>query len=105
MKTRIPVLTLAVAALAPLPAAAEKAAPVPAPKPYFVANCFNCHGTDGRTTAAIPALAGLDKNYFIEQMKAFKLGARQATIMHQLAKGYTDEEVAVAAEYFAQQKK
>lgn len=37
-------------------------------------------------------------------MQAFKTGARPATIMHQLAKGYTDEEIAVLAEYFAKQK-
>ncbi|EXI71532.1 MAG: Flavocytochrome c cytochrome subunit [Candidatus Accumulibacter sp. SK-11] len=37
-------------------------------------------------------------------MKAFKNGTRPATIMHQLAKGYTDEEIAILAEYFAKQK-
>jgi sulfide dehydrogenase cytochrome subunit len=72
--------------------------------PYFAANCANCHGTDGRAVSAIPPLAGRDRAYLEETMKAFKTGARPATIMHQLAKGYTDEEIAVLAEYFAKQK-
>lgn len=72
---------------------------------YFVANCFNCHGTHGRSTSAIPSLAGLEKNYFIEQITAFKNGTRPASIMHQLAKGYTDDEIATAADYFSKQKK
>jgi cytochrome c553 len=95
-------------ALTALPAAAQppaKAAPATTtPTPYFVANCFNCHGTDGRSNAAIPGLAGKEAVYIVETMKGFKDGSRPATIMHQLAKGYTDEEIAVIADYFAKQK-
>ena len=76
----------------------------PAPD-YFVANCFNCHGTGGRGQSSIPPLAGLTKTYIIEQMNAFKTGTRPATVMHQLAKGYSDDEIARAAAYFAAQKK
>ena len=71
---------------------------------YLAANCANCHGTDGRAVSAIPPLAGRDRAYLEETMKAYKTGARPATIMHQLAKGYTDEEIAILAEYFAKQK-
>ena len=76
----------------------------PAPD-YFVANCFNCHGTGGRGHSPIPPLAGLSKTYLIEQMNAFKTGTRPATVMHQLVKGYTDDEITRAAAYFAAQKK
>jgi cytochrome c553 len=72
---------------------------------YFIANCFNCHGTDGKTSAAIPPLAGLDKAYFLQQISAFRSGSRPSTVMHQLVKGYTDDEMTRAADYFAQQKK
>ncbi|MCB4358781.1 c-type cytochrome [Quatrionicoccus australiensis] len=96
-------LPLAGLLLAALPAlAAEKAAP--SPTPYFVANCFNCHGTEGKVSSAIPAIAGRDKAYLEETLKSFKAGSKQATIMHQLAKGYTDEEIAVLADYFSRQK-
>lgn len=79
-------------------------APTPGRIPYFAANCANCHGTDGKAASAIPPLAGRDRAYLEQSMQAFKTGARPATIMHQLAKGYTDEEIAVLAEYFAKQK-
>ena len=53
--------------------------------------------------AALPGLAGMQADYLTAQMKAFKKGERQATIMHQIAKGYTDEQVRLMAEYFAAQ--
>jgi len=37
-------------------------------------------------------------------MLAFKSGTRPATIMHQLAKGYTDEQIRLLATYFASQQ-
>jgi cytochrome c553 len=39
--------------------------------------------------------------YFTEQMKAFKNGARQATVMHQLAKGYSEAQIEQLAGFFA----
>jgi sulfide dehydrogenase cytochrome subunit len=73
---------------------------------YVAANCANCHGTDGRAApgGGMPGLAGLAPTYFVEQMNAFRAGTRQATIMHQIAKGYTDAEIAQMAAYFAAQK-
>jgi cytochrome c553 len=38
-------------------------------------------------------------------MKLFKEGKRAATLMHQIAKGYSDAEIAALAGYFAAQKK
>jgi cytochrome c553 len=38
-------------------------------------------------------------------MAAFKAGTRSATIMHQLAKGYSDAQIAQIAAYFAAQNK
>lgn len=52
----------------------------------------------------MPRLAGLDRNYLIRQMQDFKIGKRPATIMHQLAKGYSDEQIELIADYFAAQK-
>lgn len=67
----------------------------------MAATCYSCHGTDGKSHSAIPPLAGMDKSYFVEQMKDFKSGKREATVMHQHAKGYTDEEFEQMAEIFA----
>ena len=71
----------------------------------LAANCANCHGTSGRAIAAMPALAGQPKSYLVEQMKAFKEGRRTGTIMHQLAKGYTDEQIESMAAYLSAQKR
>jgi cytochrome c553 len=50
-------------------------------------------------------LAGLPKDYIVTQMKAFATGQRPATIMHQLAKGYSDTQIEQIASYFAAQKR
>ena len=73
----------------------------------LAATCANCHGTMGRAVdgAAVPGLAGLPASYVVEQMKAFKAGTRPATVMHQLAKGYSDAQIDQVAAYFAAQKK
>ena len=70
---------------------------------YIAANCANCHGTTGKSSGAMPSLSGQSKVYLLEQMRAFRDGKRTATIMHQIAKGYTDAQVARLAAYFAAQ--
>lgn len=67
-------------------------------------NCANCHGTDGHSQAGMPRLAGESKAYLLEQLRAFKAGKRPATLMHQLTKGYTDDELAQLADYFSRQR-
>lgn len=74
-----------------------------APPVYLAATCTNCHGTQGRGAGAMPSLAGLPQTYLIEQMKQFREGGRPATIMHEIAKGYSDEQTALIAGYFARQ--
>ena len=67
------------------------------------AMCANCHGTEGHTVdgSAIPSLAGMPKDYMVLQLKAFKEGTRPATVMHQITKGLTDEQVNTLATYYA----
>lgn len=73
----------------------------------LAATCANCHGTEGRTTegSSIPSLAGMPRDYMIAQIKAFKDGSRPATVMHQLSKGLTDQQVQTVASYFAALKR
>ena len=70
----------------------------------LASNCANCHGTLGNAQGAMPSLAGQQKTYIVEQMRAFRDGKRPATIMHQLAKGYTDQQIELIAEFFSRQK-
>jgi len=72
----------------------------------LAAPCAICHGTEGRvaTNALIP-LAGLPRDHITTQMRAFRDGKRPATVMHQIAKGYTDPQIEQLAAYFAAQKR
>lgn len=70
----------------------------------WAATCTGCHGTIGRSEGGIPSLIGLQKAYIVMAMREFKDGTRAATVMHQLAKGYTDEQIERIAGYFASQK-
>ena len=74
--------------------------------PSYVRNiagtCTPCHGTEGRSVGGVPpSLAGQDKGYLLQQLKDFRSGSRAATIMHQHAKGYTDEQLELIAAYFS----
>jgi cytochrome subunit of sulfide dehydrogenase len=91
-------------ALAQTPPAQPAADTRPQDARVLTANCANCHGTNGNNAGNFFRLAGQPKDYIVTQMQAFKAGTRQATIMHQLAKGYTDEQIILMAEYFARQK-
>jgi cytochrome subunit of sulfide dehydrogenase len=66
--------------------------------------CSGCHGTSGRSAGGMPNIAGLDQAYIVKQMNDFRSGARPATVMHQIAKGYNDEQIALLATYFSTQK-
>lgn len=98
---------LLIAGAAALAAAAPAHAQPTPPNPirYVAANCANCHGTFGRSSGAMPSLAGLQKPYFVEQMRLFRDGKRAATIMHQIAKGYSEEQIEALAEHFARQER
>lgn len=68
----------------------------------LAATCFTCHGTDGRSVGNVPpSIAGQNKAILVQQLKDFREGKRPATIMHQLAKGYTDAQFELIAGYFA----
>lgn len=72
----------------------------------LAANCAACHGTNGKSVGgAIPGLAGMNKEYQLNQIKAYREGKREATVMHQISKGYTDAEMVALADYFAAQPK
>ena len=71
----------------------------------LVSACFTCHGPEGRSVGGVPpALAGLDRAYLLQTLRDYKAGRRAATVMDQQVKGYTDEELAVMANYFSRLK-
>jgi cytochrome c553 len=69
------------------------------------ATCAACHGTNGAGSGTVlPVLAGQPKDALAQSLRDFKTGARPATVMHQIAKGYTDEQIEQIAVYLAMQK-
>ncbi|MET0517775.1 MAG: c-type cytochrome [Burkholderiaceae bacterium] len=94
-------------AAAALPALAQPEARAALQLRSLAASCAACHGTDGRAPegAAVPGLAGMPAGYLAEQMKAFKAGTRPATVMPQLARGYSDAQIEQLAAYFAARPK
>ena len=71
----------------------------------LAAQCANCHGTNGKSVAEVPSLAGQTAAVIVQKMKDYRDGKLPASIMHQLAKGYTDEQVALMADFFSKQAK
>lgn len=63
--------------------------------------CSGCHGTEGRSEGAIPPIAGMHKDDFVRLMMAFRDGTRAATVMHQHARGLSDEQIGAIGDYFA----
>ena len=97
-------LVLAVAALAALAAPPVAAQDVAGRN--LAAPCAICHGTEGRPVVSdVVPLAGLPHNYIVRQMQDFRDGKRPATVMHQIAKGYTDPQINALAAWYAAQKR
>lgn len=72
----------------------------------LAATCSHCHGTEGRAVPgeALVRLAGLRKDYLLTQLMAFRTGDRKATIMHQITRGYSEEQLEAVAGFFAAQQ-
>lgn len=104
MKRTLPALCLA--ALAAGGAALAQPAAAAANARSLIATCANCHGSDGHAiaNAGMATIAGLPKETIVQRMREFRSGARPATVMHQIAKGYSDEQVAAIADHLAAQK-
>ena len=65
--------------------------------------CYNCHGTDGSYGEdGVPAIAGVPSSILRAQLLAFKAGQMpNTTVMNRLVGGYSEAELAVLADYFA----
>ena len=67
-------------------------------------SCAACHGTDGKSPGAIPSINGKSKRFLSRTLKEFRAGTRESTVMGRHAKGYSDEEIKMIAEYFSHLK-
>jgi sulfide dehydrogenase cytochrome subunit len=64
-------------------------------------SCAACHGTFGKSPGAIPAINGKKADFIVQSLMDFRSGTRPSTVMGRHAKGYTDKEIQLIAEYFS----
>ena len=77
---------------------AANAAP-PHPGRLLASNCFQCHGTDGKK--GFEELAGKSSSSIYEEMKEMQRKAADSNIMNAHARGYSDNEIWLIADYFS----
>lgn len=98
--TRLAAVALAVSLSG---AAASQSALAEVTRGELMANtCLACHGAAGTAPdATIPTLAhGFPRELMIQAMRGFRDGTRPSTVMGRHAKGYTDAEIELLANYF-----
>lgn len=69
----------------------------------LAATCANCHGTSGQARGDMKVLAGQSADKILALLADYKSGAQPSTIMGQIAKGYTDDQLRLVAGYMAAQ--
>ena len=66
--------------------------------------CFSCHGTDGNSLGDMPTIHGKSEQFIIKKLRAHKSGSgsgASSTVMSRIAKGFSDDEIAALAKFFA----
>ena len=69
----------------------------------LAATCANCHGTSGQARGDMKVLAGMSADKIVAHIADFKSGTQPSTVMGQISKGYTDEQIKLVAGFFAAQ--
>ena len=92
------VISAIVAAVA-VPAAAGSLGPPPG-----AASCSGCHAAKPASRDQPPSLNGRSATEIVASVKAFRAGERSGTLMDRIAKGFSDEEIAAIAAWYAAQK-
>ena len=85
-----------VLALVPAAASAQDAPP-------GASSCSGCHAPNAAPGSAVPAINGRPAAETAKAMRDFKSGARPATVMGRIAKGFSDGESDAIAQWLAKQ--
>lgn len=66
--------------------------------------CLGCHGSRGEGHGSIPALRTLSPEALTERFLAFRDDAHKDSVMHRIAKAYSEEEAHLVADALARKK-
>lgn len=92
-RARIPLFAAVVLAL-PIAAHADSSLTVMADA------CAGCHGTDGASAGAMPAFNNKAADVIEKALLEYKTGAKEATVMDRIVKGYSDEQLKAIATHY-----
>ena len=93
---------LAALLLTSMPLAAAAAGPADAPP--GASSCSGCHPVSQAGVSPVPRLIGRNASEIVQAMRAFRTGQAPTTIMDRVAKGFSDDEIAQIAQWYAAQK-
>ena len=100
-------LAVATAAQAQAPAPAEQfGKPIGsggAPPPG-ASSCSGCHPASGSVDTPVKQLVGRKPEEIVAAVEAFRSGAKPATVMDRIAKGFTGDEIKAIADWYGAQK-
>ena len=68
-------------------------------------SCASCHGTDGKSTAVTPYIAGMGKTSMNKTLLDYKYGRKTGTMMQKHVKGFSDDELEQVSYYFSKVKR
>ncbi|MDB5602609.1 MAG: cytochrome [Xanthobacteraceae bacterium] len=74
------------------------------PAPAGATSCSGCHPPNARVGTPVPQLVGQPASQIVAAMTAFRAGARPATVMDRIAKGFSEAETQAIADWYAAQK-
>lgn len=105
MKLLAPLLSGVALAIAQPALAQQKAPSAPTPAAP-VSMCIGCHSIPGYQSSfpqvyRVPKIGGQNQPYIEAALKAYRQGARNHPSMTAIAKGLSDEQIALLAAYYA----
>lgn len=63
-------------------------------------SCSGCHGTDGQSLGAMPAFNTKTTDELKKLLRDYRSGAREATIMDRITKGYSEAQLDAIVDYY-----
>ncbi|RAU20581.1 sulfide dehydrogenase [Paramagnetospirillum kuznetsovii] len=63
-------------------------------------SCAGCHGTGGQSLGAMPAFNTKSADELKKMLRDYRSGAREATIMDRITKGYSEAQLDAIVDYY-----